>query len=222
MDMKTCTKCSVTQSVDCFNKRTRAKDGLEPWCKRCKRDWAAKHYAENREQDLARSHRWKTENREANRKYAREYGACLRTGKLEGFLTGRGKYQRAEYLDIRKEDFATIEEYRKAVDNTYLSKYRASDSHRNVVKTRRGIAKAFVYAIKQYPCLDCEQVFDPVCMEFDHTGTDKKFSIGKAMSQAMSLRLLTQEIMKCDLVCANCHRLRTKKRFWRSEEGRPA
>src|ERR1035438_5491590 len=118
MDMKTCTKCFVAQSVDKFNKRTRAKDGIEPWCRRCKQDWAAKHYADNREQSLTRSNRWKVEHREANRKYAREYGACLRAGTLDNFLTGRGKYQRADYLDIRREDFATIEEYRKAVDDT--------------------------------------------------------------------------------------------------------
>lgn len=35
-NMKTCTKCSKKKPVDNFNKMTKAKDGLQSWCKQCK------------------------------------------------------------------------------------------------------------------------------------------------------------------------------------------
>lgn len=48
-------------------------------------------------------------------------------------------------------------------------------------------------------------------MDFDHRDRlDKKFAISE--SARYSLRLMREEVTKCDLVCANCHRIRTFKR----------
>ncbi len=60
------------------------------------------------------------------------------------------------------------------------------------------------------PCRDCKKIFDPDAMEFDHARGVKRFEISKAGKK--SLRAIATEIAKCDLVCANCHRLRTKNR----------
>jgi len=56
------------------------------------------------------------------------------------------------------------------------------------------------------PCADCGGVFPPECMDFDHVRGTKLFSIGWRM--AGSHLTLQREIEKCDLVCANCHRIR--------------
>jgi hypothetical protein len=32
---KTCTKCSIEKTLDCFSNKTDAKDGLQPYCKEC-------------------------------------------------------------------------------------------------------------------------------------------------------------------------------------------
>ncbi len=65
--------------------------------------------------------------------------------------------------------------------------------------------------LKHKPCVDCQGWFEPCQMEFDHRpGEEKLFEIGNRYSS--SLRTLTREMSKCDLVCSNCHRLRTWKR----------
>lgn len=64
---------------------------------------------------------------------------------------------------------------------------------------------------KAAPCKDCGGTFPPVCMDFDHLG-DKSFEIAKHYAR-VGIKRLEQEIAKCDLVCANCHRIRTFSRL---------
>lgn len=67
-------------------------------------------------------------------------------------------------------------------------------------------------AIKSKPCTDCGHSFDPVCMDFDHRDpSTKKFTIASNIA-SITLEVLLDEIAKCDIVCANCHRLREKSR----------
>jgi hypothetical protein len=48
-------------------------------------------------------------------------------------------------------------------------------------------------------------------MDFDHARGRKLFNVGNKLT-SVSLRRLRAEIAKCDIVCANCHRLRTQAR----------
>lgn len=63
--------------------------------------------------------------------------------------------------------------------------------------------------LREHPCADCGET-DPVVLEFDHL-RDKKFGIGKGFRERKWESVL-EEIAKCDVVCANCHRRRTAKR----------
>ncbi len=64
--------------------------------------------------------------------------------------------------------------------------------------------------IKSEPCSDCGGRFPPVAMDFDHVrGT--KFRMVSTMVNYSWERVLS-EIEKCELVCANCHRIRTQCR----------
>lgn len=63
---------------------------------------------------------------------------------------------------------------------------------------------------KKAPCKDCGGSFPPECMDFDHLG-DKKMNV--SAMKYNSVEKVAEEIAKCDLVCANCHRIRTKKRM---------
>lgn len=66
--------------------------------------------------------------------------------------------------------------------------------------------------MKDQPCADCGGRFHPVAMHFDHRpGTVKEFDVGWAV-RGYSRRRILAEIEKCDLVCANCHAVRTYKR----------
>lgn len=67
--------------------------------------------------------------------------------------------------------------------------------------------------LKQVPCADCGQEFDPVCMDFDHLPQFKKsMAISYMLRHRMSWDKILAEIAKCEVVCSNCHRLRTKLR----------
>ncbi len=56
-------------------------------------------------------------------------------------------------------------------------------------------------------------------MDFDHRdGEVKKFNVAHAM-RFSTLNALLREIAKCDIICSNCHRIRTHNR---KEKGRLA
>ena len=65
--------------------------------------------------------------------------------------------------------------------------------------------------LKSKPCQDCGGTFPPECMQFDHV-RDKKFGIAKRAGWMARKDELLEEIAKCELVCANCHAIRTRRR----------
>jgi hypothetical protein len=67
--------------------------------------------------------------------------------------------------------------------------------------------------IKLNPCLDCDKKFPTYCMEFDHRPGEKKTDRISKMIGHHSLKSILLEIKKCDLVCRNCHRIRTRSRM---------
>lgn len=80
---------------------------------------------------------------------------------------------------------------------------------------RRQEIRNSVNEIKRGPCKDCGRYFDPVCMDFDHLpGHEKVATVSHlvAASRSLSKMRIMAEIAKCDLVCACCHRIRTKVR----------
>jgi hypothetical protein len=79
--------------------------------------------------------------------------------------------------------------------------------------------RAYLHSCKCVPCADCGETFHPVAMDFDHRdGTIKLFDVGTSMQR--NWEMILAEIAKCDVVCSNCHRIRTynKKRRARQNE----
>lgn len=76
---------------------------------------------------------------------------------------------------------------------------------------RRRLNTEFINLVKEEPCMDCKNTFPPECMDFDHVRGEKRRNL--AQSSAMSLESIVAEIKKCELVCANCHRIRTTARM---------
>ncbi len=62
------------------------------------------------------------------------------------------------------------------------------------------------------PCFDCRNRFPYCCMDFDHVRGFKSKEIGSMVASSTDIESIRKEIMKCELVCANCHRIRTTKR----------
>jgi hypothetical protein len=123
----------------------------------------------------------------------------------------------------RKERYRTDPAYRERIlasSRRILARYRERHHERIRLKARaydkvrRRQVKEWVNDIKSSPCADCGGVFDPACMDFDHRpGTTKhRGGVAALILETRNRERILAEIAKCDLVCSNCHRLRTKLR----------
>jgi hypothetical protein len=68
--------------------------------------------------------------------------------------------------------------------------------------------KAQLVAYKGGVCLDCGGVFPTCCYHFDHREPAQK-TAGIAQLMHRPIEEVKLEADKCDLVCANCHAVRT-------------
>jgi hypothetical protein len=77
-------------------------------------------------------------------------------------------------------------------------------------RLRHERVRALIISLKDGPCADCGGRFHFAAMDFDHRpGTTKVASI----ADITTVERLRAEVAKCDLVCANCHRVRTFNRL---------
>lgn len=82
--------------------------------------------------------------------------------------------------------------------------------YRNAQKERY---RKVVRDAKSKPCADCGNSYPSYVMDFDHRdGEEKLFNIGMMVSTRPSMEAFLAEIAKCDVVCSNCHRIRTWNR----------
>ena len=63
--------------------------------------------------------------------------------------------------------------------------------------------------IKSVPCLDCGNTFLPCVMDFDHRDRTAKVDDISTLIRRGNWSILMAEIEKCDIICSNCHRVRT-------------
>lgn len=61
------------------------------------------------------------------------------------------------------------------------------------------------------PCKDCSSIFPHYVMDFDHVRGVKKGNV-TTLAAKLGMKKLQEEIDKCDIVCANCHKVRTYNR----------
>lgn len=79
------------------------------------------------------------------------------------------------------------------------------------IRTKRKVLqnKLIVYNyLKTHPCVDCNEK-DPLVLEFDHITNDKKRDITQIVHRGWAAKSLMDEIAKCEVRCANCHRKKT-------------
>ena len=78
---------------------------------------------------------------------------------------------------------------------------------------KKKIAKFVLDYKKRSVCCDCgfKGVDYPQVLDFDHLG-DKEFNVSEYSRITSSINKVKKEIDKCDVVCSNCHRIRTAKR----------
>ena len=71
------------------------------------------------------------------------------------------------------------------------------------------MARIYQY-LREHPCTDCGET-DIAVLEFDHL-RDKRVCISEMFRRGFSWKAIVEEIAKCEVVCANCHRRRTLRR----------
>ena len=62
------------------------------------------------------------------------------------------------------------------------------------------------------PCKDCQTKYPYYVMQYDHRDGSTKEGIVSSIVNTLGEKALLREIAKCDLVCSNCHAIRTHTR----------
>jgi len=83
-------------------------------------------------------------------------------------------------------------------------------SRRQATKKCAEAKREIIQAVKSQPCHDCRRRYPYWVMDLDHVRGVKGFNLGIGANR--SIHRLLVELEKCDVVCANCHRMRTQKR----------
>jgi len=76
-------------------------------------------------------------------------------------------------------------------------------------KRRETIQAKVLEFLSVRQCIDCPEN-DPVALEFDHIG-DKQYTISEMVVRGFGWEKVEQEIQKCVVRCANCHRKKTAR-----------
>jgi hypothetical protein len=78
-------------------------------------------------------------------------------------------------------------------------------------KHRQRRVIAVLAFLREHPCVDCGEA-DPIVLDFDHVRGTKRMKISRMLSGTYSLKAIFEEIEKCEVRCANCHRRITASR----------
>lgn len=188
MSDKTCKNCERELPFSAFNKKRSTKDGYNNYCRTCVN----------------------------SKSVVIEHKIC-QTCEVEKPAADFHKMRSSEdglhpYCKLCKKDYAA-KLYDKDKERILMVKAKWRNSVAEYValyqKDKRDYVRSLIHEIKSVPCADCKNTYDPFCMDFDHMG-DKSFTISQSMTRP--LEVILAEIDKCEIVCANCHRLRTRDR----------
>lgn len=114
-----------------------------------------------------------------------------------------------EFHDSRTGQFS----YCRGCRNTYDREYyraRGKPKRKERQRSRIDAARRWMAALKEgLPCVDCGGLFPVYVMHWDHLpGFEKVDAISSMVAERPRSQVL-EELKKCELVCANCHVLRT-------------
>ncbi len=122
-------------------------------------------------------------------------------------------YRHEYYMKHKEHEKKRNKAYRLKNRERWL-KYRAK-WQRGDQKVKRAAIRELIGILKDVPCADCGKRYSRYVMDFDHVRGDKHFTIGRSQEHP-DLEAVAEEIAKCDVVCANCHR---EREFQRRQDG---
>lgn len=111
---------------------------------------------------------------------------------------------------------AYMKDYHKKYYEEHSEKLKEKTLHSN--RRLRVRNREFLVALKESsPCMDCGEFYPYYVMHFDHI-YEKNASVAQLSRACVSLERLQQEIDNCELVCSNCHAIRTHERLQGDED----
>lgn len=101
--------------------------------------------------------------------------------------------------------------YKNKNPNKYTESHRASARAQRFRNRKR--FRKFIDKIKlKFGCKICGYNEHPAALDFDHL-KNKKYNIAlMAVRVGRTMKRVKEEIRKCQILCANCHRVETQKR----------
>lgn len=137
------------------------------------------------------------------------------------------KYCGVEFHPVhRRNIICTSKDCRSAAQRERYAKWKAAHPGAETVSSRERRARngytpwpaqrTTALEVAMYkednPCVDCGNFFPQECMDFDHRDwSSKSNNVGTMVAHGHNRDKIWDEIAKCDLVCSNCHRTRTRR-----------
>lgn len=101
---------------------------------------------------------------------------------------------------------------KREYDREYYTEEERKKQIARVRERKKQIAR-WAQTLKDEPCTDCGQKYHFAAMQWDHLpGCNKVGNLAKLI-QSGSKKAILEEVAKCELVCANCHAIRTWRRM---------
>ena len=85
----------------------------------------------------------------------------------------------------------------------------------SIAKQKAFLAQYIRELKEKTPCLDCGISYPYYVMDFDHVRGQKHANVMELIP-TLSKKKIDEEIAKCEIVCSNCHRIRTH--MWRTRK----
>tara|TARA_R110002167_G_scaffold51627_7_gene149285 strand:+ start:6934 stop:7317 length:384 start_codon:yes stop_codon:yes gene_type:complete len=99
---------------------------------------------------------------------------------------------------------------------------KVKESQKHLVKQRKLEIKDWYHNLKEsLRCADCDVHGNPHSwiLEFHHLHPSDKFAgVSNMVHDGYSKKRILEEIEKCQVLCANCHRIRHKEHYSKQED----
>jgi proline-rich tail region repeat protein len=228
---KRCGRCGLVLPVTAFN---RAGGGRQHWCRDCFSVYFRERGDKHREQSSAARKRRQDRARAFLLDDLRAH-PCVDCGEDE-ILVLEFDHHRGEKVAALAHLLHSGAKLARFEDEVQRCEVVCVNCHRRRTARRAGYFRATgvppaswtagarrnaeltLTVLRRSGCVDCGEG-DPVVLDFDHR-RDKREHVPRLANFGYSVSTLEAEIAKCDVRCANCHRIRTLggRGCWREED----
>lgn len=230
IDMRSCSECFVFKAFTEFVPNKRRPGGIGSKCRTCYNLLEREKSAVGREDRVAKRRAQTIANVAAfQRKRKMEGIELVNSFKMDPCLDCKKSYpvicmQLDHIGDDKIDNVSSMVGYNRDRILAEIAKTEAicacchrirsaAREHIKVSKDKRRVAfRAMIDAIKSKPCSDCGLCFSPVAMDLDHINDKNKVAAISDMAHWPQHKILI-ELKKVEVVCANCHCLRTEARL---------